>query len=148
MARNWPSAPNRKPIVTALGAPKPKVTAQSTPGTEPLRSFDEMPWNELVSSVTKVRTPSCRMLRYTANENEVVRTYMKKSCDSVMKALATRKSRPRITRMTPKNAVMRMAVATRFSLKIFRNPGSLMSSMFLDSFLECLDIHSATLLEK
>ena len=134
--------------MTALGAPKPKVTAQSTPGTESLSSLEEMPWKELVSSVTKVRTPSCRMDRYTANSKEVVRMYMKKSWSAVMNSLATRKSRPRITRITPKNRVMRMAVATRFSLKILRKPGSLMSSTFLDSFLECLAIQLAALSAK
>ena len=106
-----------------------------------------MPWKELVSSVTKVRTPSCRIERYTANSKEVVRMYMKKSWDSVMKPWATRKSRPRMTRMTPKNRVMRMAVATRFSLKILRKPGSLMSSTFLDFFLEWSFIQPAILEE-
>ena len=63
IAMNWPTAPAMKPRVTALLEPKPKVTAQSTPGTEPLRNLLEMPVKETVSSATRVRTPSWRMVR-------------------------------------------------------------------------------------
>ena len=58
-----PTRPARKPNVTALESPKPKQTAQSTPGIEDGRSLSAIPWKDAVSSVTNVRTPSCRIAR-------------------------------------------------------------------------------------
>ena len=72
IARNWPNAPNKNPIVTALGSPNAKVAATSIPGTEPGNSRSEMPVKLSVSSPTKVRTPSCRIVRLTANPSDVV----------------------------------------------------------------------------
>ena len=47
---------------------------QSTPGTEEGRSLSAIPWKDAVNSVTKVRTPSCKIARYTANCKEVLNT--------------------------------------------------------------------------
>ena len=63
IAKNCPRAPNKKPIVTALGEPNPNVAATSIPGTAPGKNVFEIPWNDCVSSPTKVLTPSCKIAR-------------------------------------------------------------------------------------
>ena len=68
---NCPNAPNKKPIVPALGEPKPKVAATSIPGTEPGNHLSEIPVKDSVNSLTNVRTPNCKIAKKTANCNEV-----------------------------------------------------------------------------
>ena len=94
-----------------------------------------MPWKEAVSSVTKVRTPSCRMARYTAKFRVVFRMYITKLSASFSFSWATKKGLPMMTMMMPKKTVIRMAVQTMFSLKMEKKPGSSRSPTFLISFL-------------
>ena len=61
--KNWPNAPKRNPIVTALGEPNPKVAATSIPGTAPGKMVFEIPWNDCVNSSTKVLTPNCKIAK-------------------------------------------------------------------------------------
>ena len=93
-----------------------------------------MPWKEAVSSVTKVRTPSCRIARYTAKFREVVRQYITKLASSVVAPLSTKKGLPMMAMMVPKKAVIRMAVQTMFSLKMEKKPGISISPTLLISF--------------
>ena len=44
--KNCPKAPNKNPIVTAFGEPKPKVAATSIPGTAPGKIVFEIPWKD------------------------------------------------------------------------------------------------------
>ena len=94
-----------------------------------------MPWKEAVSSVTKVRTPSCRIARYTAKFRQVVSTYITKLAFSARLPCSTKKGLPMMAMITPKKAVIRMAVQTMFSLKMEKKPGISSSPTFLISFL-------------
>ena len=63
MAINCPKAPIKNPTVTAFALPNPNTAAQSIPGTAPGKNELEIPWKEFVNSVTKVRTPNCKIAR-------------------------------------------------------------------------------------
>lgn len=70
--KNCPKAPKRKPSVTAFGEPNANIAATSIPGTAPGSKVFEIPVKLSVNYETKVRTPSCKIARLTANCSDVV----------------------------------------------------------------------------